>query len=27
VGTSQVHVGRLLTKTLGRLRVLLEERG
>jgi RNA polymerase sigma-B factor len=26
VGTSQVHVGRLLTKTLGRLRVLLEER-
>jgi RNA polymerase sigma-B factor len=27
VGTSQVHVGRLLTKTLGRLKVLLEERG
>jgi RNA polymerase sigma-B factor len=26
VGTSQVHVGRLLTKTLGRLKVLLEER-
>jgi RNA polymerase sigma-B factor len=26
VGTSQVHVGRLLSKTLGRLRVLLEER-